>query len=53
MDINLFLFILGLMFLIAGPLVGVMAMRNGNPTLGLTCILIGPTVGPALIWTAI
>jgi len=53
MDINIYLFIIGLIFLLFGPLVGVMAMRNGNPAFGLTAILMGSTIGPALIWTAI
>jgi hypothetical protein len=52
-DINLFFFIFGFILILFGPLVGVMAMRNGNPGLGLTAIIVGPTVGTALLWTAI
>ena len=53
MEIEIFLFILGLISLLFGPLLGVMAIRNGNPALGLTMIIIGPILGPALMWTAI
>jgi len=52
-NINIFFFILGFVFLLFGPLVGIMAMRNGNPGLGLAAIIMGPTIGSALLWTAI
>jgi hypothetical protein len=51
-EIGFFMFLLGLIITMFGTLAGAMAMKNGNSAFGLTVLMFSPTVGPALIWTA-